>query len=378
MLLLLYLQIFFRWWLQLWKCSPTDIRVVNHKTATMADHCPQDQLALQAVLAHANVSVSELLETSIKSLEVSDCSQWPAAKFTALIQLLRAAYHKEDLEVVVTKLMTKVVQPLLSHHQQPRCALQLLELCWPLTARTARQAVEDIVTQELTEYTSHSDSSPQMAATVDVLYVILRLHNQHLKPEELRSQWLDHLVTIILKILTSEEDTLSGKVLGLLLPQVLRLATTKQSHYLQQAWLIAQDLYEKFGCKTYSTTRCGLSQRPLLILCSLSDFFLPVAGAHPPCGLLQEAHFWAVLQSGFFYMDGLSRKRAMYLLKRLLDVIESCGEPVSSVVGDEGCPVFWWKKEAADVLAPMWHDFILFMETLEEKQVNWIMMCKQR
>uniref|UniRef100_A0A4W3JS87 tRNA (guanosine(18)-2'-O)-methyltransferase TARBP1 n=2 Tax=Callorhinchus milii TaxID=7868 RepID=A0A4W3JS87_CALMI len=116
----------------------------------------------------------------------------------------------------------------------------------------------------------------------------------------------------------------------------------------------------------------GAGCRRLLLLSSLSDHLFPPHrdGREAP-DLRRCPEFWRVLQRGLVHRDNVSRKRAVYLLKRAVDVSRTlrgnvCPENES---GSDPC-LFWWLAEKNKLLVQLWENYILIMETLEENQVH--------
>lgn len=118
----------------------------------------------------------------------------------------------------------------------------------------------------------------------------------------------------------------------------------------------------------------------LYICYSLKSYFFPLDEAEKEkvAAKISSNNFWAVVQSGLASPDPTHRKLAMYLLKRLVDTCSknSCSvnsvatyNQNSAVTSLESLPLFWWSSGSADKLSVIWEDFILLIETLEEKQV---------
>jgi hypothetical protein len=60
----------------------------------------------------------------------------------------------------------------------------------------------------------------------------------------------------------------------------------------------------------------------------------------------------------------------MYLLKRLLDIIETENLEIGHITENQEQSRFWWTSSRKTDMANMWMNYILLMETLEEKQVS--------
>ena len=86
--------------------------------------------------------------------------------------------------------------------------------------------------------------------------------------------------------------------------------------------------------------------------------------------------FWDIVQSGLIDSDHFARKRCMFLLNQILQAVKVRTKNKGFVLHDEDY-VFWWGSvddkewvEWAETEAEkVWHDIILLLETLEEKQV---------
>ena len=106
-------------------------------------------------------------------------------------------------------------------------------------------------------------------------------------------------------------------------------------------------------------------EQSLLIVCSLADFFFPVSGFPLGMDLRCSGHFWELVQQAIVHVNPITRKRAMYLLKRIMDICET----QSVELPDGMCPMFTWKKTCQKEFSKTWQDVVLILETLEEKQV---------
>ena len=101
------------------------------------------------------------------------------------------------------------------------------------------------------------------------------------------------------------------------------------------------------------------------ILCGLADFFY----GHDKFCLFDKPEFWEILQEGLVSLESLTRKRTMYLLKRALDVLDKWPRDLL-VMSERGNNIFYWSSDHRESLRSTWQDYILFMETLDEKQVS--------
>lgn len=122
----------------------------------------------------------------------------------------------------------------------------------------------------------------------------------------------------------------------------------------------------------------------LYVFYCLKDYFFPldVAEKEELSSKISSNNFWAIIQAGLVSVELSHRKLAMYLLKRLVDTCNKNCCSVSSAQYEchshqsslEGLPLFWWAPGSAAQLSVIWEDFILLVETLEEKQVQFLVL----
>uniref|UniRef100_A0A665X6Q2 tRNA (guanosine(18)-2'-O)-methyltransferase TARBP1 n=1 Tax=Echeneis naucrates TaxID=173247 RepID=A0A665X6Q2_ECHNA len=121
-------------------------------------------------------------------------------------------------------------------------------------------------------------------------------------------------------------------------------------------------------CSWHCAQRTAVvTERALLCLTALSDHLLLKAEL-PPSSCVPDPrlslHFWRIVQDGLTHRDSISRKRALYLLKRCVALSEEeqvdCPHPPSG----EG------NMLKSELLREFWEDYALVMETLEENQVH--------
>lgn len=126
----------------------------------------------------------------------------------------------------------------------------------------------------------------------------------------------------------------------------------------QAVWHVVKLVFQNE--ETESTTKT------FAILCGLADFFCSPGNSY---NLFDKPEFWEIIQNGIVLNEPLSRKRSMYLLKRSLDVLDKQLDDLS-VVSKKGNRIFYWASTNKDSLRSLWQDFVLIMETLDEKQVE--------
>ncbi|KAM3606937.1 uncharacterized protein V6R79_026059 [Siganus canaliculatus] len=127
-------------------------------------------------------------------------------------------------------------------------------------------------------------------------------------------------------------------------------------------------------CRWHSTDRSAVvTERALLCLTALSDHLLTRQSLHSSSSsseTLLSTQFWTLVQDGLTHRDSVSRKRALYLLKKCVALSEEEGvdSPHSSSL--EGELLFRWSSNRSKLLREFWEDYALVMETLEENQVH--------
>lgn len=156
-------------------------------------------------------------------------------------------------------------------------------------------------------------------------------------------------------------------------------------------------------CSWYFTERSPVvTERTLLCLTVLSDHIMKpqsfVSCSDPRLSL----QFWMIVQDGLTHRDSVSRKRALYLLKKCLALSEDMGVECLSTSGDGKKKksltfvatmldvqlllnfsylfpsdfffaeelLFRWTPHRRKLLRVFWEDFALVIETLEENQVD--------
>lgn len=163
---------------------------------------------------------------------------------------------------------------------------------------------------------------------------------------------------IFLKLLQSL-DILSVELTGrLCIPvtlKIIKLESKQTESFLVAIWKTVIEF-----------DQAGYKRKVFLLLCGFANYFFPTSCDIPQNDLRGDGYFWQILQSGLYSKDSVNRKRALYLLKRIVDTCESVQADVNT---DGGCTVFWWSKARCEQLSKTWEDFMLLAEVLEEKQV---------
>ena len=107
----------------------------------------------------------------------------------------------------------------------------------------------------------------------------------------------------------------------------------------------------------------------LSLMTSLADFLLPTAGANQTeLDYLKLTEFWRLIQNGLIHTNPLTRKRALYLLKRTTDLASLKKIDMKSKYAD----VYENQDHVYlyDSSCSVWNDYFLCLEILEESSVS--------
>ena len=184
--------------------------------------------------------------------------------------------------------------------------------------------------------------------------------------------WKDLVFKQILANIKNSDDIVLNQILRVIFPAIFSKDQSTLPNQLELLW----DLISSIGYNVSGNQgdHRDQSNKCFLLLCSFADQFFPLHSSKHYTQLVAQDQFWSLLQTGFYNRDPLTRKRTLYLLKRILEITEKnqvaiCGKGKNS---EHGSPLFWWKVEDSKELSNTWDDYILLVETLEEKQVKYI------
>ncbi|XP_066553070.1 probable methyltransferase TARBP1 isoform X2 [Amia ocellicauda] len=197
----------------------------------------------------------------------------------------------------------------------------------------------------------------------------------HLCP---RSQLTHRLLDAVLACARAARDALVSKVVSRVLFSLLNNNQLKPSELLRRLWE-GLKLWDQEDSSPAATARL------LLCLTALSDQLLRASAAPsvPPVPQHPDPHvpqhpdprlcprFWALVQRGLTHRDNVSRKRALFLLKRCVSLSEETGAALhSGPAAADGVSLFWWEPHRLQLLLGFWVDYMLIMETLDENQIH--------
>ena len=172
----------------------------------------------------------------------------------------------------------------------------------------------------------------------------------------------DELMSVIEELCLTENESCIAGILVQLVPSVLTHCSRREV-VMARLWSIVE------RCHTAGNDG-HISQCCFLICCLTDVFFTPNSTSTSfSANLLGSSVLWNCVQKGLQHGASLTRKRAIFILRRALDfagMIESSIE--SMAVGD--CSDLLNSIECLSQLTSVWHEIIILFETLEEKQVG--------
>lgn len=196
------------------------------------------------------------------------------------------------------------------YRESTAAVCRLLSACVPLCEETVpdRLARSVLPSLQLSE-----DEAPGLS--VEVACEVMAALIPSLSADE---QLTQTTLTSALSCIKTLPDPLVPKLAGRLLLPLLSCCSGARLESILT--LIVDDL-----CSWHSAERTPVvSQRALLCLTALSDhLFKPLSfTASPSSGPRPRLRFWRMVQDGLTHADSVSRKRALYLLKRCIALSE--------------------------------------------------------
>lgn len=107
----------------------------------------------------------------------------------------------------------------------------------------------------------------------------------------------------------------------------------------------------------------------LSLLTSLAEFFMPIGSNQSKIEYLKLTEFWHMIQDGLSHTNSLTRKRALYLLKRTTDIASVNKVDINSNFSD----VFEKDDKKVylyDSKSKLWSEYFLCLEMMEETSVS--------
>ncbi|XP_034465006.1 probable methyltransferase TARBP1 [Hippoglossus hippoglossus] len=132
-------------------------------------------------------------------------------------------------------------------------------------------------------------------------------------------------------------------------------------------------ILDDLSCWHHADRTPVVTERALLCVTAVSDHLLDPRSPDSPSGEADprlRLQFWRMVQDGLTHRDSVSRKRALYLLKRCVALSEQKQLDCPLSPSAEGEVLFKWAPSRSGLLKEFWEDYALVMETLEENQVH--------
>lgn len=219
-----------------------------------------------------------------------------------------------------------------------------------------------VLRRYVVETSATEDNAHDASVTLDLIGNLVRsdcLNSSH-STNVISGETGDKLFLELLNILPHTTESLCGKVTGLVLPKFLEYKRTERC---EAVWNVVKRISPSHAAGSAT----GTFNQTYAILCGLADFFFGPDNH----SLFQQAELWEIIQQGLVLNEPLTRKRSMYLLKRALDLLDK--QPCDLLVlSEKGSRIFYWSCDKKDSLMSIWRDYVLLMETLDEKQVQFL------
>ncbi|XP_046337095.2 probable methyltransferase TARBP1 isoform X3 [Haliotis rufescens] len=211
--------------------------------------------------------------------------------------------------------------------------------------------------------TQHNDEYLGVSCTVELLRTYLNARRKEIFAPDV-CHLLHKIFAQLICTFPLVSDKVFARVISGVLSPILRQEPTTTESKLAMLWRETQLLCQTVDCK-----KSQFEDKTLVMFCSLADFYFPISEETVEEDLRCSDSFWGIVQRGLYSVNPVSRKRSLYLLKRIVDTCESNNVDVNTDMTGRPYPIFQWKTGNRD-LAVVWEHYILLVETLEEKQVH--------
>ena len=227
--------------------------------------------------------------------------------------------------------------------------------------------------------TAHEDTSSKWSVSetnftifsaLEILDYLLSLLSQTDLSDLLTQQWYKEFTSNAIDILEFGEPVVCARLCSIIMRKGVTLEET-----VQWVWSKVISIYEKtlLDAAPSKVARGNI----YLVLCSLVDVYLPF-GPGGYSSFHGNLYFWDIIRQGLLHhQDPLTRKRAVFLLRRTLAVVSSQGkifcidkDTDQSESGRDRVPLFGWHPDDAEAYVHVWNDFFLLFEALDEVQVR--------
>ena len=230
-------------------------------------------------------------------------------------------------------------------------------------------------------------SRRRVAVTVDILTCLLSLTNVYSSLSTVLQDYARRILSCFERVIPTDQ---LGKFC-LVVRRVIALSPDSET-WLRNVWT--------------SVSSDGVPlDKVFVVLCTLADYYL--TSSPLSIEVYNKPTLWKIVQDGLCDTDSPTRKRALYVLKRVIDNMslmnqsaqisardDSRADPENQTTTRElgtgladldqtnarflapssadatSCVVFSWSSALRKKLTTLWQDFILIMEMIEENQVS--------
>lgn len=311
-----------------------------------------------------SIKLVEQLVCRIKTRVTEDKVTDPA--FCDLIYLLESIISTEDvtsahihmvLDVVCLPILYKIHPSFDSRVENLTLLTTVSSLCGACLVKAEEARAERLIDQCLRLLKRHcqgADLQSEAGETLDIYCCVTVLqhiskHSQGIFSPSLQSKLLQAYFSVVKSIKFMKDGLLINIALNYV-RNFMNVSVNGKQNRLSAVWeLICEEFDEG-------------NEKPYILLCGMASHFFPVVNNNLVLDLKCKDDFWRLIQQGVSLRTSSSRKRNMYLLKRVTDICHSCHLSVQSE------SLFKWSPEG-NMVMDIWEDYILLLETLEETQV---------
>ena len=345
---------------------------------------------LSDALKESGVSVEMLLNNAIRqSIEdLSVGSSFEAAKiekrFNSILAYLSTAplISSDNANELVSKACVPCLMRLSLREQTDKSIIQCLSKILSLLLQKCLLQTRLKILSQLLVLAKATDIAIQgplsgekqdKKSLVDVRVLVhlislvfAQIDNSVLEADEEACHISSQLFECLLLFLHDADKALCYQLCSGILPHFIVRAASGLDR-LTRLWNLVTAVYEN---------NINIEMNPLdlalTVLCCFVGQFLGCSSDGTNSVLLElktSSFFWSVIQDGLGHSDPLNRKRSSFLLQQSLKSVLS-RNTYEFTTSDN---IFWWKAQYESELKAIWEATVLLLETLEEKQVFYLM-----
>ncbi|XP_061172743.1 probable methyltransferase TARBP1 [Saccostrea echinata] len=324
-----------------------------------------DFMTVKDIAAEAVNSI-KLIEQLVKRVKTEKDNKTDP-EFCDLLYLLEGIISTEQdvgtdcihkvLDEVCLPLLFKIHPSFDSNVENVALLTSVSSLCGACLLKAEETRVVDLIEQclgILTSYSQGADWKSEDGEFMDI-YCCVSVLQHVFKPRgnkfssSIQKKLLQSYINVVQSIKCMQDNLLINMALNCL-KNMMNICVNENFDKLSAVWELI--------CKEFAEG----NEKPYILLCGMASHFFPVVNDNVVFDLKCKDDFWRIVQQGVSRKVPSSRKQTMYLLKRVTDMCHSCN------VGVQSETLFHWKPK--DNLLEVWEDYILILETLEEKQVH--------